>query len=82
MSNLTDTSLVVLCLNDFPIGVYTSTDAADKAARADWEKREQPNAPWKPKGMKLGECYMQGSGVFTCYHYHQHEFTVDAEARL
>lgn len=31
--------LVVLCLNDFPIGVYTSSEKADAAAETDKAER-------------------------------------------
>lgn len=72
---------VVLCLNDFPMGVYTSTELADAAALADWKKREPR---WEEQGLKFKES-MSGFGTpytFTKWFYHQHEFTVDAEAKL
>ena len=71
---------IVLCLNDFPIGVYTDAVLADYAAHLDWARREEPFQPWKPCGMQFGEGELNGS-IYKRYHYHQHEFVVDADAK-
>jgi hypothetical protein len=73
---------IVLCLNDFPIGVYDSTQLADAAADRDWKRREPC---WEAQGLKFKES-LSGWGSnaykFSKWFYHQHEFEVNAEAHL
>lgn len=75
--------LVVLCLNDYPIGVYETSEEADAAARRDWERREPR---WREQGLKFGEKLDQAPGYaglkYTCYYYHQDDFVVGEDARL
>lgn len=74
--------MIVLCLNDYPVGVYTTEALADEAALSDWRKREPR---WKEQGLKLGETMfgtMLPAHKATKYYYHQHEFKVDAAAEL
>lgn len=72
--------VIVLCLNDHPIGVYTTPELADEAAEADWKGREPT---WKEHGLtSVGSAFQKSLGIYMRYHYHQHEFEVDAPARL
>jgi hypothetical protein len=80
-SLLKDGKAIVLCLNDYPIGVYLTSEEADAAAKLDWERREKPYVPWKPKGMKLGQAW-DGGGLYMKYYYYQRTFIVGAEAAL
>lgn len=75
------TPMVVLCLNDFPLGVYTTTELADAAALSDWKKRE---LRWEEQGLAFKESMngMGGAYKYVRYFYHQHEYEVDAPARL
>ena len=74
--------LIVLCLNDYPIGIYSTEELADAAALVEWQQREPK---WKEQGLKIGESSDTVGGkpfTFTKYYYHQHEFEVDAKAVL
>jgi hypothetical protein len=71
--------LTVLCLNDYPIGVYSSEQFAEFAAVVDWKGREPR---WREQGLKFKESFDGTIGSYVKWHYHQHEFEVDAEARL
>jgi len=73
--------MIVLSLNDFPLGVYTTQRRADAAALKDWKKREPM---WKTHGLKFKEARSEfGSGAnYVRYHYHSRAFTVDAPANL
>ena len=74
--------LTVLCLNDYPIGVYESYEAAEQAALEEWRRREPR---WKEQGLRPGETLSHTGGkphTFTKYCYHYHEFELGAEARL
>ena len=42
--------LIVLCLNDHPIGVYSSNALADAAALEDWRRREPR---WEELGLQF-----------------------------
>ena len=71
--------MIVLMINDFPIGVYTNEVKAGSAAQSDWACRES-----NCDGLKLGESRVDGCDgyVFMKWHYRQYEFTVNAKARL
>jgi hypothetical protein len=71
-------TVTVLCLNDYPIGAYSDPALAEAAALEDWRKREPS---WREQGLELGQS-LSGMYKYMCYFYHQHVFTVDAEARL
>jgi hypothetical protein len=76
--------LFVSMLNDFPFGVYSTNDLAEKAEIADWLKRE-PTAYAQRPVLKRGQSRDVVGGtsfVFTKYFYRHYEFEVDAEARL
>ena len=66
--------LIVLCLNDCPVGVYSSNALADAAALEDWRRREPR---WEELGLQFKQS-VNGSIWF----YWQHEFTLDKEAHL
>lgn len=74
--------MIVLCLDDFPLGIYSTEALADAAALTDWKRRE-PN--WERFGLTVGQgCYHEWTEQpvrFLKYHYHQHDFVVDAEAQ-
>jgi hypothetical protein len=71
--------MIVLCLNDYPIGVYTTSDLADAAALADWKRREPR---WEAQDLRLGQSMSGFTGYkYMRYFYHQHEFALDAEAK-
>jgi hypothetical protein len=74
--------VIVLCLNDGPLGVYSTVELADDAALVDWQKREPR---WKQLGLSLGQSCIDNGYTdrpirFIKYYYHQHGFVVDAEA--
>lgn len=70
--------MIVLCLNDSPIGIYTTEDKAQKAALNDWKDR-QPL--WQKQGLTLGQSY-DITGPYMRWHYYQRVFQVDAPAAL
>ncbi len=72
-------TMVVLCLNDFPVGVYATCDAADAAALADWRRREPL---WEFHALTFGQAYNGRIGAYAKYRYHSHAFVVNAEAQL
>ena len=72
--------MTVLCINNFPIGVYTAPELADQATTADWMRREPRN-----RGLNRGETRVTIGGIphiHHQWHYHVHEFEVDAGAKL
>jgi hypothetical protein len=71
--------VIVLCLNDVPIGVFSTGDLANAAMFTDWKRREPK---WAQLGLSVGQsCINNGFTVdpirFTKYYYVQHEFAVD-----
>lgn len=75
---------IVLMLNDYPIGVYTTEALADEAAEVEWKKREPR---WKELSLTVGQsCVHNGNTKdpvrFAKYYYRTYEFAVDGEARL
>jgi hypothetical protein len=79
---MAEEKLTVLCLNDWPVGIYTSEAKADEAALKDWKKREPR---WQEQGLQFKEALGAAGGLsytYTKYFYHQHEFVVDAEAKF
>ena len=71
--------LIVLCLNDSPIGVYSTRALADAAALVNWKQLEPR---WKDQNLHLGQSLIGMTGyAYTRYFYHQRKFTVDTEAQ-
>lgn len=76
--------MIVLCLNDLPIGVYTMQEKADAAALADWRRRE---SKWDAQDLLFSESAFasifgeSGSCTYKAWHYHCRTFTADDEAR-
>jgi hypothetical protein len=70
--------VIVLCVNDCTIGVYATAKKTDVAALNDWKRREPR---WKTEKLKMGQTYSTGLGNYVKWHYHQHMFKVDEEAK-
>ena len=73
--------MIVLMLNDYPIGVYTANATANYAELVDWRRREPK---WEEQGLKFGESlYKAGCDVpFMKWHYRQYDFVPDTEPKL
>jgi hypothetical protein len=74
---------IVLMLNDYPVGVYTTAELAYAAAHADWKRREPR---WKELGLMIGQSVVSGHTEkpvpYAKWYYRNYEFVVDAEAKL
>lgn len=72
--------MIVLMLNDYPIGVYTTRQAAENETGLDWKRRE-PSWNQEPK-LKRGESRWAQGTTCVMWHYSFYDFVVNAEAQL